>query len=69
MDINNNNAKYLIKDAYLNGEGLFERSNKYFENSFVEFSKNLTDLQIKEIKFTLMKYSRRERKKRERRKK
>ena len=50
MDINNNNAKYLIKDAYLNGEGLFERSNKYFENSFVEFSKNLTDLQIKEIK-------------------
>jgi len=50
MDINNNNANYLIKEAYLNGEGLFERSNKYFEKSFVEFSKNLTDLQIKEIK-------------------
>ena len=35
MDINNNNANYLIKEAYLNGEGLFERSNKYFEKSFV----------------------------------
>ena len=49
-DINNNNAHNLIKEAYLSGEGLFERSNEYFEKSFVEFSKNLTDLQIEEIK-------------------
>ena len=49
-DINNNNAESLINEAYLNGQGLFERSNKYFEKSFVEFSKTLTDLQIDEIK-------------------
>lgn len=49
-DINNNNAESLINEAYLNGQGLFERSNKYFEKSFVEFSKTLTDLQVDEIK-------------------
>ena len=49
-DINNKNAESLINEAYLNGQGLFERSNKYFEKSFVEFSKTLTDLQIDEIK-------------------
>ena len=49
-DINNNNAKSLINETYLNGQGLFERSNKYFEKSFVEFSKTLTDLQVDEIK-------------------
>ncbi len=60
-DINNNNAESLINETYLNGQGLFERSNKYFEKSFVEFSKTLTDLQaqkdfvqenIKELKNT-----------------
>ena len=49
-NINNNNAESLINEAYLNGQGLFERSNKYFEKSFVEFSKTLTDLQVDEIK-------------------
>ena len=49
-DINNNNAESLINETYLNGQGLFERSNKYFEKSFVEFSKTLTDLQVDEIK-------------------
>ena len=49
-DINNNNAESLINEAYLNGQGLFERSNIYFEKSFVEFSKTLTDLQVDEIK-------------------
>ena len=49
-DINNNNAESLINEAYLNGQGLFERSNKYFEKSIVEFSKTLTDLQVDEIK-------------------
>ena len=49
-DINNNNAESLINEAYLNGQGLFERSNKYFEKSVVEFSKTLTDLQVDEIK-------------------
>ena len=49
-DINNNNAESLINEAYLKGQGLFERSNKYFEKSFVEFSKTLTDLQVDEIK-------------------
>ncbi len=49
-DINNNNAKNLIQEAYTEGEGIFERSNKYFEKSFVEFLKTLTDLQIEEIK-------------------
>ena len=49
-NINDNNAESLINEAYLNGQGLFERSNKYFEKSFVEFSKTLTDLQVDEIK-------------------
>ena len=49
-DINNSNAESLINETYLNGQGLFERSNKYFEKSFVEFSKTLTDLQVDEIK-------------------
>ena len=49
-DINNNNAESLINEIYLNGQGLFERSNEYFEKSFVEFSKTLTDLQVDEIK-------------------
>ena len=49
-DINSNNAESLINEAYLNGQGLFERSYKYFEKSFVEFSKTLTDLQVDEIK-------------------
>ena len=49
-DINNNNAESLINEIYLNGQGLFERSNKYFEKSVVEFSKTLTDLQVDEIK-------------------
>jgi len=49
-EINNSNADNLIKETYKNGQELFERSNKYFENSFVKFSKNLTDLQVDEIK-------------------
>ena len=49
-DINNSNADNLIKETYLNGWELFERSNKYFEKSFVKFSKTLTDLQVDEIK-------------------
>ncbi len=49
-DINNSNADNLIKKTYLNGQGLFERSNKYFEKSFIKFFKTLTDLQVDEIK-------------------
>ena len=49
-EINNSNADNLIKETYKNGQELFERSNKYFEKSFVKFSKNLTDLQVDEIK-------------------
>ena len=49
-EINNSNADNLIKETYKNGQELFERSNKYFENSFVKFSKTLTDLQVDEIK-------------------
>ena len=49
-EINNSNADNLIKETYKNGQELFERSNKYFENSFVKFFKNLTDLQVDEIK-------------------
>ncbi len=49
-EINNSNAGNLIKETYKNGQELFERSNKYFENSFVKFSKTLTDLQVDEIK-------------------
>ena len=48
--INNNNAENLINETYLSGQGLFERSNKFFEKSFVQFSKTLTDLQVDEIK-------------------
>ena len=49
-EINNSNADNLIKETYKSGQGLFERSNKYFEKSFVKFSKTLTDLQVDEIK-------------------
>lgn len=49
-EINNSNADNLIKETYKNGQELFERSNKYFENSFVKFSKTLTNLQVDEIK-------------------
>ena len=49
-DINNNNAESLINETYLIGQGLFERSNTYFEKSFVEFSKTLTDFQVDEIR-------------------
>ena len=48
--INNNNAENLINETYLSGQGLFERSNKFFEKSFVQFSKTLTDLQVDEIR-------------------
>lgn len=49
-EINNSNADNLIKETYKNGQELFERSNKYFEKSFIKFSKTLTDLQVDEIK-------------------
>ena len=49
-EINNSDVDNLIKETYKNGQELFERSNKYFENSFVKFSKTLTDLQVDEIK-------------------
>ena len=49
-DINNGNADNLVNEVYLSGQELFERSNKYFEKSFIEFSKTLTDLQVEEIK-------------------
>ena len=48
--IDNNNAENLINETYLSGQGLFERSNKFFEKSFVKFSKTLTDLQVDEIR-------------------
>ena len=48
--INNNNAENLINETYVSGQGLFERSNKFFEKSFVQFSKTLTDLQVDEIR-------------------
>ena len=48
-DINKNNSNNLINESYLTGQELFERSNKYFEKSFIEFSKTLTDLQVEEI--------------------
>ena len=48
--INNSDVDNLIKETYKNGQELFERSNKYFEKSFIEFSKTLTDLQVDEIK-------------------
>ena len=48
--INNNNAETLINETYISGQGLFERSNKFFEKSFVKFSKTLTDRQVDEIR-------------------
>ena len=49
-DINNSNANDLIEETYVIGQRLFARSNKYFEKSFIEFFKSLTDLQVSEIK-------------------
>ena len=49
-DINNSNANNLIDETYVVGQELFARSNKYFEKSFIEFFKSLTDLQVDEIK-------------------
>ena len=49
-EINNSDVDNLIKETYKNGQELFERSNKYFEKSFIKFSKTLTDLQVDEIK-------------------
>jgi hypothetical protein len=49
-DINNSNADNLIDATYMVGQELFKRSNKYFEKSFVKFSKTLTNLQVDEIK-------------------
>ena len=49
-DINNSNANNLIDETYVVGQELFTRSNKYFEKSFIEFFKSLTDLQVDEIK-------------------
>lgn len=49
-DINNSNADNLINETYIVGQELFGRSNKYFEKSFLKFSKTLTDLQVDEIK-------------------
>ena len=49
-EINNSDVDNLIKETYKDGQELFERSNKYFEKSFIKFSKTLTDLQVDEIK-------------------
>jgi len=49
-EINNSDVDNLIKETYKNGQELFERSNKYFEKSFIKFFKTLTDLQVDEIK-------------------
>ena len=49
-EINNSDVDNLIKETYKNGQELFERSNKYFEKSFIQFSKTLSDLQVDEIK-------------------
>jgi len=49
-DINNTNANNLIDETYVVGQELFARSNQYFEKSFIEFFKSLTDLQVEEIK-------------------
>ena len=49
-DISNSNANDLIEETYVVGQELFARSNKYFEKSFIEFFKSLTDLQVSEIK-------------------
>ena len=49
-DMSNSNANDLIEETYVIGQGLFARSNKYFEKSFIAFFKSLTDLQVSEIK-------------------
>ena len=49
-DMSNSNANDLIEETYVIGQGLFARSKKYFEKSFIEFFKSLTDLQVSEIK-------------------
>ena len=49
-EINNSDVDNLIKETYKDGQELFERSNKYFEKSFIKFFKTLTDLQVDEIK-------------------
>ena len=49
-DISNSNANNLIDETYVVGQELFARSNQYFEKSFIEFFKSLTDLQVEEIK-------------------
>jgi len=49
-DISNSNANDLIEETYVIGQELFVRSNQYFEKSFIEFFKSLTDLQVEEIK-------------------
>ena len=49
-EINNSDVDNLIKETYKNGQELFERSNKYFEKSFIKFFKTLTDLQVNDIK-------------------
>ncbi len=65
--INNNNAETLINETYLSGQGLFERSNKFFERSFVKFSKTLTDRQVDEIRihFDEIQFEREESRKKE----
>ena len=65
--INNNNAETLINETYLSGQGLFERSNKFFEKSFVKFSKTLTDRQVGEIRnhFDEIQFEREESRKKE----
>ena len=65
--INNNNAEALINETYLSGQGLFERSNKFFEKSFVKFSKTLTDRQVDEIRnhFDEIQFEREESRKKE----
>ena len=65
--INNNNAETLINETYISGQGLFERSNKFFEKSFVKFSKTLTDRQVDEIRnhFDEIQFEREESRKKE----
>ena len=65
--INNNNAEILINETYISGQGLFERSNKFFEKSFVKFSKTLTDRQVDEIRnhFDEIQFEREESRKKE----
>ena len=65
--INNNNAETLINETYISGQGLFERSNEFFEKSFVKFSKTLTDRQVDEIRnhFDEIQFEREESRKKE----